>query len=152
MIGWDDSIEVNASAAHCYNKAVDLDNCQQWIPQVQSIEKLYSGEITTGSQWIETRKEGKRVHTMTLEVFESHSPEQGEPPYIHCAGADLSSMKSYYRFRFEAAGTDRCTITLEARVEPKNFMLKLMGRLIVKMMRKSEADLLARLKAFCEAS
>lgn len=150
MIGWDEEITVNASAEHCYNKAVDLDNCQQWIPQVQAIEKLYQGEITQGSQWQETRKEGKRVHTMTLEVFESHSPKQGAAPYVHCAGANMKSMKSFYRFIFSNSGTDQCTIRLEARVEPKNFMMKLMSKMMVKFMRKSEAGLMQRLKSFCE--
>lgn len=152
MIGWDDSIEVNASPAKCYERAVDLDNCQKWIPQVQGIEKLYEGDITVGSQWKETRKEGKRVHTMTLEVFESHSPKEGQPPYIHTAGADMKSMKSYYRFIFEPAGGETCRVRLEARVEPKNWFMKLMSKLMVSMMKKSEAGLLDRLKAYCEAA
>lgn len=150
MVGWDDEILVNASAEHCYSKAVDLDQCQQWIPQVQAIEKLYEGEITTGSQWRETRKEGKRVHTMTLEVFESHAPAQGNAPYVHCAGANMSSMKSYYRFIFEQAGAQQCKIRLEARVEAKSFMMKLMSKMMVKFMKKSEAGLMQRLKTFCE--
>ncbi len=151
MIGWDDSILVNATPEHCYNKAVDLDNCNQWIPQVEHIEKLFSGDITEGSRWNETRREGKRLHTMTLEVFESHSPAQGNSPYIHSAGADLSSMKSYYRFRFEDAGNDCCKIKLEARVEPKNLVMRLMSKMIVKFMRRSEIGLLEHLKTFCEA-
>lgn len=150
MIGWDEEISVNAKAEHCYNKAVDLDQCQQWIPQIQSIEKHFDGDITQGSQWQETRKEGKRVHSMTLEVFESHSPKQGTAPYVHCAGADLKSMKSYYRFIFTDTADNQCTIRLEARVEPKNFIMKLMGKMMVKFMRKSEAGLMERLKAFCE--
>lgn len=152
MIGWDEEILVNRSAKHCYAKAVDLDNCQQWIPQVQAIEKLYDGEITKGSQWKETRKEGKRVHTMTLEVFESHAPSQGEPPYVHCAGADMNSMKSFYRFIFEDSGNEQCKIKLEARVEPKNFFMKLMSKMMVNFMKKSEAGLMQRLKDYCEAA
>lgn len=150
MIGWDDQIQVSASAEHCYQKAVDLDQCQQWIPQVQAIEKLYDGDFGVGSQWRETRKEGKRVHTMTLTVFESHSPKQGEAPYIHCAGADMGSMKSYYRFIFQPIADEQCLIKLEARVEPKNFFIKLLSKLMVKMMRKSEQGLMQRLKVFCE--
>lgn len=151
MIGWDESIDVNKSAADCYAKAVDLDRCHVWIPQVQNIEKLYDGDMTVGSRWKETRKEGKREHTMTLEVFESHSPAQGKPPYVHCAGADMNSMKSFYRFVFEETAPDRCTVRLEARVEPKNFIMKLMSKLMVSFMKKSEAGLLQRLKTFCEA-
>lgn len=151
MIGWDEDILINASARDCYLKAVDLDNCHKWIPQVQGIEKLFEGDITQGSQWKETRKEGKRVHTMTLEVFESHAPSQGEPPYVHCAGADMNSMKSYYRFIFEAAGANQCKVTLEARVEPKNLIMKLMAKMMVKFMKKSEAGLMGRLKSYCEA-
>ena len=151
MIGWNESIVVNASPEHCYKKAVDLDNCKQWIPQVEHIEKLYSGELTLGSQWNETRREGKRLHTMLLEVFESHSPKDGQAPYVHCAGAEMDSMKSYYRFRFEATGKDQCTVVLEARIEPKTLMMRLMSRVLLKFMRKSEAGLLERLKSFCEA-
>jgi hypothetical protein len=151
MVGWDDEIQVNASAAACYEKAVDLDQCHQWIPQIQGIEKLYQGEITKGSQWKETRKEGKRVHTMTLEVFESHAPSEGDAPYIHCAGADMNSMKSYYRFVFEDTGVEQCKVRLEARVEPKNFFMKLMSKMMIKFMKKSETGLLERLKAFCES-
>ncbi|WP_196159473.1 SRPBCC family protein [Reinekea sp. G2M2-21] len=150
MIGWNESIEIDASAAHCYAKATDLDACAQWIPQVEGIEKLYQGEITVGSQWKETRREGKRVHTMTLEVFESHSPAQGQPPFIHCAGADMKSMKSYYRFFFDPTSDTTCRVTLEARVEPKNLVMKLLSKLMVSFMRKSEAGLLQRLKTFCE--
>jgi hypothetical protein len=87
---------------------------------------------------------------MTLEVFESHSPAQGEAPYVHCAGADMNSMKSFYRFVFEDMGNDQCRVRLEARVEPKNFFMKLMSGMMVKFMKKSEAGLMERLKSFCE--
>ena len=150
MIGWNDDIEIDISAADCFYKATDLEQCQRWIPQIQQIERLDSGALTQGSRWRETRKEGKRLHTMELELFESHSPAEGEPPYVHCAGAEMATMKSYYRFIFEPISARRTRVRLEARVEAKRWWVGFFARLMTRLMKQSEHDLLQRLKAFCE--
>ena len=87
---------------------------------------------------------------MEITVFECHGPAQGDPPYVHCAGANMDSMKSYYRFVFDDADSGRSTVRLEARVEPKNWWSALLARVMVHLMRRSERDLLQRLKAYCE--
>ena len=150
MIGWNDEITIDIPAEACFRAATDLSQCHQWIPQIERIERLDKGPLGAGSRWLETRREGRRVHTMELEVFESHSPGDGEPPYIHCAGADIAYMKSYYRFRFEAMGQQQTQVYLEARVEPKRYWMAFIARPMVRFMKKSEKGLLDRLKSFCE--
>lgn len=151
MIGWDDEIEISLPVADCFATAVDLDSCQNWIPEIQSIEKLYSGTLSVGCQWKETRREGKREHTMVLEAFEHRGPDDGEPPYIHSAGAQMKNMRSYYRFVFSGLSSNRTHVKLEARVEPRSIVMGLVSRLMVRYMKKSDADLLLRLKSYCEA-
>ena len=95
MPQWVDKHEIALPAQSVFQFANNLDLCQRWIPAITNIEKQFDGEIQVGSRWLETRKEDAREMTMQLEVFELKN--EG-PDYLHCAGADLKSMKSFYRF------------------------------------------------------
>lgn len=150
MIGWDDEIDIMVDAKQAFTVASDLSQAKDWIPAIDHIEPKFEGRLQTGDKWIETRTEGKRQHTMELTAFEV-SPPEAEAPYVHCAGANVSGMKSYYRFIFEPIGVERCRVRLQARVETTSFFKKLMARIMVKMMQRSDADLLVHLKDHLES-
>jgi|GEM_PF-1225836 carbon monoxide dehydrogenase subunit G len=154
MAIWTDRIEIDASAAHCFAVLSDIDTCGVWITQVKQIEKQYEGPIKVGDQWLETRTEGKgkREHRMAITLFEQHGPDHGAPPYIHTAGADVMGGRSFYRFIVTPTTNNQCTVTLEAAFEVKGWLKQQFAKLIVRMMQKTEKDLLSRLKAHCEAT
>ncbi|WP_119393673.1 SRPBCC family protein [Salinibius halmophilus] len=151
MIGWDDEIDINVDAKVAFAAACDLSQAKDWVPAIDHIEPKFEGRLQTGDKWIETRTEGKRQHTMELTAFEV-SPPYAEPPYVHCAGANVSGMKSYYRFIFEPIGVERCRVRLQARVETESFIKKLVARVMVKVMQRSDANLLEQLKDYLESS
>ena len=154
MAIWTDRIEIDASAAHCFAVMSDIDTCGEWITQVKKIEKQYEGPIKVGDQWMETRTEGKgkREHRMAITLFEQHGPDQGEPPYIHAAGANVMGGRSFYRFTATPIDDNRCEIQLDATFEVTGWIKRQFAKLIVRMMQKSEKDLLSRLKTYCEAT
>ncbi len=152
MAVWIDRIEIDAPAKHCYERLIDLDTCDQWILQVKEIEKTFEAPIKVGDSWIETRQERGRFHRMAITLFEQHGPEQGDAPYIHAAGADVMGGRSFYRFVVTPLDDKRCEVRLEGVFEVSGWFKQQFARLIIRMMQKSEKELLPRLKTFCEAA
>jgi len=147
MKTWTDEMVISKPARDVFEFAINLDNCSTWIPKITNIDKHFDGDMEVGSSWDETRKEGKREMTMKIEVFEL---DRKGPVYIHTAGANIKSMKSYYRFAFEPIDELTCKVSLTAVLEAKVWWVKLLGGLMVSMMKKMEGDLLSRLKTACE--
>lgn len=150
MAGWTDAITIEATPEQVFNKVTDLEHASEWIPNITHVEPLWQGDMQVGSQWRETRCEGKREYTLVITVYEIHRPTDGEPPYVLSAGASVMGMKNYYRFVMSPQTDHHTLLCLEANVETGNPIKALFAWFMVKMMKKADADLLVRLKQFCE--
>ena len=150
MAIWTDRIDIDVAAETCFERLTNLDTCDQWILQVKRIEKTVEGPLKIGDSWIETRQERSREHRMVITVFEQHGPADGNAPYIHAAGAAVMGGRSFYRFVVTPIDEQRCEVRLDAAIEVQGWFRNQFARLIVRMIQKSEKNLLPRLKAFCE--
>lgn len=151
MIGWDDEIDIMVDAKQAFTVASDLSQAKEWVAAIDHIEPKFEGRLTTGDKWIEIRTRSTSQHTMERTAFEV-SPPHAQPPYVYCAGSNINGVKTYYRFIFEPIGVERCRVRLQARVETENVFKKLMARVMVKMTKRTDADLLVHLKDHLESA
>jgi carbon monoxide dehydrogenase subunit G len=150
MPGWTDAITIEASPEQVFEIVSDVERAADWIPNITGIEALWQGDIREGSQWRETRCEGKREYSLVITVYEIHRPKDGNPPYVFSAGARVMGMKNHYRFSMSPQTDHHTLLKLEAEVETGNPVKAIVAWLMVKMMKKADADLLVRLKQLCE--
>ena len=111
----------------------DIPNVPKIQPAITNVEMLTEGPIGVGTKWSETRKEGGREMTLTLEITQFDAP--------HSYTVEADAMNTHYVTRIDCEAQGGGTLArMTADSTPRGFIAKLTDGMIIKMMRKGLAD------------
>lgn len=133
---------IPASADQVFAVLSDVERAREWMPAIQTLQRLDDKPFGVGSAWRETRAAGKRTMESTIRVV---ACERGSKLGLH---VEAGSVDGDMEFLLNATGPGT---EVHYRAEMKGHgLMKLMTGTINKMMAEEDADLLQRLQAQVE--
>ena len=123
---------------------VNHDNAMKWNPSIVGLKQITDGPVGVGTKFLETRRVGKKEHTVTLEITDF---EEGRK---YAGTVDEMGIRGTYTYRFEPRG-DETEVHLVAEISGKGFA-KLMLPLVKRAMLKQDGAQLERLRDAVEHS
>ncbi|GJM21666.1 MAG: hypothetical protein DHS20C15_15810 [Planctomycetota bacterium] len=148
---FESSTTIHCSPDAVFALATDFQRVSEWMPGVTQLEPLDEGPVRKGWRFKETRSMKGRQVSAVIEVIEHHGPAEGAPPYKHAARSSVMGVEGVYTFSFAALDGDKTAVQLRAEVRATSFLAKPLVGLAAKAMKKQDGDMLAKLKALCEA-
>lgn len=143
--------EIAASPDRVFAVLQDLDSAKQWMPNLVGIEKLSPGRFGRGTQWRETRR---MFGSNASEVYEVTGFEPNTSLELYVDGAQGSSNRGYfrYRYRLEPSGGSATTLSLTTEIGGMGFLLELLGRFMIGGFKKNLLSDLEALAKYVEGS
>lgn len=131
---------IDAPLETVWRLATDLDGMPETLSAVTSVEVLEGGNsFAAGTRWRETRRMMRREATQEMEVTAV------DPHRQYVVEADNSGVHYVSTFTFAPAGTGRTEVSMTftgTPTEPQNPIMRVMGKLGLRVVRKSlERDL-----------
>lgn len=144
MAGFERSEHIARPHPQVWNFFVDHANAPKWNPDIVSLEQITDGPVGVGTKFRETRRIGKKKHTVTLEITDF---EEGRK---YAGTVDAAGIRGTYTYRFEPRG-DETEVNLVAEIEGRG-LAKLMVPLVKRSMIKQDGAQLERLRNAVEHS
>ena len=144
MSGFERQEHIARSHPEVWNFFVDYENASKWMPDIVRLEKITDGPVGKGTKFRETRRMGKKEHTVTLEITEFDEGRR------YAGTVEEMGIRGTYTYEFEPRGSET-EVSLTAEISGRG-MAKLMVPLAKRAMVKIDGDQLARLKRAVEHS
>ena len=144
MAGFERSEHIARPHPQVWDFFVNHDNATKWNPDIVGLRQITDGPVGVGTKFLETRRVGKKEHTVTLEITDF---EEGRK---YAGTVEAAGIRGTYTYRFEPRG-DETEVKLVAEIHGKG-IAKLMLPLVKRAMLKSDGAQLERLRDAVEHS
>ncbi|HYE02250.1 MAG TPA: SRPBCC family protein [Phycisphaerales bacterium] len=144
MAGFARSQRIGGRPEDVFTFLTSPENIPSYMPDVVRVEGTSPGPPRVGASYRETRRLGKRTASATITVSAC------DPPRHYAVTADDGCFRATYDFRLRPE-EGRTVVDLAAEVGAAWVFLRPLVPMMLRMMRRADADLLDRLKRAFEA-